>query len=102
MGKNKIIKSLGRVIGNIAVHKFLLEHTNKPESKNHLSHEIIEYNLNAFEKSQEFNWNKKDKLEIKKMAKARAENIAKGYEDIKFSEKEIEGLVDEIIDELLL
>ena len=102
MGKNKVIKSLGRVIGNVAVHKFLLEHTNYPESKNHLSHEIVEYNLNAFEKSQEFKWNENDKTEIRKKAKERAKNLSKNYEDIDFNEKEIEKLIDDVMGDLLL
>ena len=102
MGKNKIINSLGRVIGNVAVHKFLFEHTNKPESKNHLEHEIIEYSLNAFEKSHEFNWNEQDKLKIRERAEERAKNLSKNYGDVEFNEKEIKKLITEIMDDLLL
>ena len=32
MGKNKLIKSLGKRIGNIVIHKILMKYTNKPES----------------------------------------------------------------------
>ena len=61
MGKNKIIKSLGKVIGNVAMHKLLLIYTSKPESKSYLKSEIMEYSADAFEKAQEFNWNENDK-----------------------------------------
>ena len=36
MGKNKAIKSIGRVIGNIVVHKITFKYTNNPESRNHI------------------------------------------------------------------
>ena len=47
MGKNRIIKILGNIIGNIAVHKILVKYTNKPESINHLSEEVATYRDNA-------------------------------------------------------
>jgi len=47
MGKNSAIKSISKCIGNVVLHKLLVEHTNKPESKNHLENEIIEYSANV-------------------------------------------------------
>ena len=51
MGKNRIIKSLAKCIGNVALHKILVKLTNKSESKNHLESEVLEYGFNAFEKA---------------------------------------------------
>jgi len=102
MGKNSVIKSLARVIGNVVMHKILLEKTNKPESKSHLKYEIIEYGANAFEKAKEFNWNENDKIEIGKRAIERVKNLNKNYLDIFFSEIEAERLIDETMEELEL
>jgi len=102
MGKNKIIKSLGKCIGNIIVHKILIENTNKPESRNYLENEIIEYSANVFEKAGKFNWNKKDTEKIKELSKIRAENLSKNYPDVIFSDDEIEKLIKDIINELII
>ncbi len=102
MGKNSIIKSLGKIIGNIAMHKLILENTKKPESKSYLKNEILEYSADALEKSQEFNWNDNDKLEIKEKSVIRVKNLSNYYKDIRFSESDIEYFVDEIMRELEL
>ena len=101
MGKNKVVRSLGKIIGNVAMHKILLNHTNKPESKNHLSHEVIEYSADAYEKTLLFNWNEKDKIEIKKIAMSRVRNLSKNYPDVVFDEKEVIIFIEETIDEII-
>lgn len=65
MGKKSLIKSLGKIIGNIALHKILEKHTNKPESIPHLKSEIIAYSNNASDIAKKFNWNKQDEEEIR-------------------------------------
>ena len=60
MGKNRIIKILGNIIGNLVVHKILIKYTNKPESINYLNSEIVEYRDVAFSTASEFNLNKED------------------------------------------
>lgn len=100
MGKNDTIKSLAKVIGNIAMHKLLLEHTNKPESKNYLRHEIIEYSEDAFEKSLEFNWNNNDKIRIREKSLERIKNLSRYYPDISFNDDEAEKAVEEVMSEL--
>ncbi len=100
MGKNSAIKSLGKVIGNVAMHKLLVEHTNKPESLGHLIAEINEYTANALEKSQEFNWNGSDLVEIREKAVSRVKNLSENYWDVHFNLDEVEGMVDGLIDEL--
>ena len=65
MGKNRVIKILGNIIGNLVVHKILVNYTNKPESLNHLKSEIEAYRDNSLEIAGEYNWNEKDKAKIK-------------------------------------
>ena len=72
MGKNRIIQSLSKRIGNVALHKVLKKNTNKPESIPRLEKEIIEYRLNASEDFSLYNWNEKDKEIIKTRAIDRA------------------------------
>ncbi len=100
MGKDSAIKSLARVIGNVVMHRLLLRHTNFPESRNHLSNEIAEYGADAFEKAQEFNWNEKDKEEIKIKAIERVKNLSENYPDVKFETNELEDLIEMMMDEL--
>ena len=100
MGKNGAIKSLGKVIRNVAMHKLLLDHTNKSESLGHLKAEINEYTANAFEKSQEFNWNDLDLIEIREKAVNRVKNLSENYWDVNFSFNEIERVVNRLIEEL--
>ena len=101
MGKNRIIKILGNIIGNVVCHKILLKYTNKPESIHHLSEEIGTYRDNALEIAQEFNWSDKDKIKIKKEALKNFNKRIKRYEDVKFSNSEVNRLVDETIKECI-
>lgn len=101
MGKNRIIKSLGNILGNIAVHKLLIKYTNKPESVSHLHKEVGVYGENASEIAQEFNWNDKDRLKISEEAlKKFKHNMAKYYSDVIFQENEASDLIGQVIDEL--
>jgi len=75
MGKNRIIKILGNIIGNIVVHKILIKHTNKPESVSHITKEIGVYGENASEIAEEFNWNDDNKLEIHEEALKKFEHV---------------------------
>lgn len=102
MGKNSVIKSLGRCIGNVVLHKLLAGHTNKPESRNYLRSEIMEYSSDAFEKAQEFNWNEKDKEEIKNKSIERIKSLIKNYPDLPYNEEEAIRLIKETMNELLL
>lgn len=101
MGKNRIIKILGNIIGNIVVHKILVKYTNKPESIPHLSEEVGTYRDNALETAQEFNWNEKDKSRIKQEAlKKFKKDMKRYYSDVKFPINEPEKLIDETIEEI--
>lgn len=102
MGKNRIIKILGNVVGNIAVHKILLRHTNKPESINHLKSEIETYRDNSLEIAGEFNWNQEDKKRIKSEAlKKFNKDIKKYYSDVAFPAKEPKKLIEETLGEII-
>jgi len=102
MGKNRIKKILGNIIGNLVVHKILVKHTNKPESINHLKSEIEDYRDNSLEIASEFNWNQKDKEEIRsKSLKNFKKDMKKNYKDVNFSMKEVYELIEGTMDELL-
>ena len=102
MGKNRTIKILGNIIGNIVVHKILIKHTNKPESVSHITKEIGVYGENASEIAEEFNWNDDNKLEIHEEALKKFEhNMNKYYSDVIFPEKEVPILIDETINEFI-
>lgn len=102
MGKNRLIKSLGKRIGNLVIHKILMKYTNKPESLHSLKSEVDEYRDNVMESSQEFNWNDKDKAEIKSLALDKFNKDMKVYYgDVKFPKEEPEKTADETIEECL-
>ena len=101
MGKEAHIKSLSKVIGNMAIHKALAEHTNKPESKNFLEKESIEYRDIIIKKSVSYNWNHEDKEKIKRSALKQAANKKENkYADAHISVKELKQEIEEIIKEL--
>lgn len=100
MGKNRVIKSMGKIIGNITVHKIVAKYTNIPDSPGHLSSEVVEYRDNALKISKEFNWNSQDKEEIKSEAIRNFQNKMKvKYSDVNFPEEEAEKLLEETIKE---
>ncbi|MBS3088910.1 hypothetical protein J4402_03995 [Candidatus Pacearchaeota archaeon] len=102
MGKNDVIKSLSKVIANIALHKLVFAHTNKPESKHFLESEIIEYRSVAQNKALEFNWNESDKKKIHEISLnlLKKEKDTK-YPDIEFPDEEAEKIMSETINDLL-
>ena len=98
MGKNRTIKSLGKVIGNIVVHKITLKYGNKPESRGHTSSEIIAYGDNALEIAQEFNWNDLDRALIKQEVLSEFnKKMQTKYSDIKFPTNEVNEIIEETI-----
>lgn len=101
MGKNRIIKSLGNIIGNVVLHKIKLKYTNMPESANHLFSEIGTYRDNALEIAQEYNWNESDKQRIKQEAIKEFKKRIKKYKDVKFPINETEKLIEETLIDIL-
>ena len=102
MGKNRIIKILGNIIGNVVVHKILIKYTNKPESVHHLAEEIGTYRDNALEMAQEFNWNKEDEDKIKREVLKNFNKRIRKYKDVKFPVSEVNKLIDETIKECII
>ena len=100
MGKTRIIKILGNIIGNVVVHKILIKYTNKPESVHHLAEEIGTYN--ALEMAQEFNWSKEDEDKIKQEILKNFNKRIKKYKDVKFPISEVNRLIDETIKECII
>ena len=68
MGKNSAIRTLGKRVGNVVLHKMLVKYTNKPESRKHLQNEEITYRDSAIKDAKEYNWNKEDYKELKIIA----------------------------------
>jgi hypothetical protein len=103
MGKNSIIKTLGKRIGNVILHSLLVKHTNRPESKSHLKNEEVTYRDAAVKEAKKYNWNEKDKGEIKQIAfeYIKSKHDSK-YFDVSFSDAETEKLVDKEINDLKL
>ena len=102
MGKNRIIKILGNIIGNLVVHKILIKYTNKPESVHYLAEEIGTYRDNALEMAQEFNWSKEDEDKIKQEILKNFNKRIKKYKDVKFPISEVNRLIDETIKECII
>ena len=102
MGKNRIIRILGNIIGNVVVHKILIKYTNKPESVHHLAEEIGTYRDNSLEMVQEFNWSKKDEDKIKQEVLKNFNKRIKKYGDVKFPISEVNKLIDETIKECII
>lgn len=102
MGKNRTIKILGNIIGNLVVHKILVKYTNKPESIHHLKSEIDAYRDNSLEIASEYNWSEKDKEKIKSISlKNFKRDTSNNYPDVKFPIQEVPKLIDETINEIL-
>ena len=103
MGKNSVLKTLGKRIGNIVLHKMLAKYTNKPESLGHLINEENEYRAVAIIEARKFNWDGSDKEELKITAIEFFRNKStKKYPDVKFPLKEAEALINEEIKYLIL
>src|SRR3989344_4067687 len=101
MGKNSVIITLGRRIGHVILHKMLIKYTNRPESKHHLEVEEITYRDSAIKDSRQYNWNEKDKKELRDIAmEFIIDKSNKKYPDVNFPREEAERLVDEEIREL--
>ncbi|MEK6859508.1 MAG: hypothetical protein AABX54_01710 [Nanoarchaeota archaeon] len=102
MGKNKAIQSLGKVIGNVVVHKVVLKYGKKMESENHTSSEIVAYRNTAISIGMEFNWNDNDKIEIRKeVHDFFIKKMNEKYSHIKYPGKEAENIINETIKECL-
>jgi len=101
MGKNKDRESLIRVIVNVVVHEIVLRNTNRPESKNFVRSEIIEYSKKAKGDILKHNWNEKDREYIRENGLDGVKNRMKEkYYDIDFDESEIEEILNREMSEL--
>jgi len=101
MGKNAVIKSLGKCIGNVSWHKYLLETTTKIEAKKHLTDEIRDYSEDVFEKAQLYSWSDEDYDEIVEKSLIRAKHLCNKYPDVKFNQQRIIELIEGVVKELL-
>ena len=98
MGKNAAVKTLGKIIGNIVLHKMLANYTNKPESISHLVNEEIEYRTAALIDAKKYNWNETDKQRIAIIAINFFKNKSfKKYPDVKLPLEEAKTLIHQEI-----
>jgi hypothetical protein len=103
MGKNSVIKTLVKRIGNVVLHYLIAKNTKRPESIMHLKKEEITYRDAAIKESKEYNWNESDKREIKKIAINFIKNKhAIKYPDVNLSYQEAESLIEKEIKDLNL
>ena len=103
MGRNRVIKTLGKRIGNVVLHKLLIKYTNRSESKIHLESEEIEYRNAAIKDAKLYHWNSKDKQIIKLQAiDFIKDKLIKKYDDINFPLSEAEVLLDKEMKNLRL
>lgn len=102
MGKHRTIKILAGIIGGMAAHKILVQYTNKPESINHLESEVNNYERNAFEYAEEFNWNDEDLAEIKQEALFGLERELRKphFQGVVFPKDKTEEIVSSIMSEI--
>lgn len=103
MGKNSVVKTLGKRIGNVILHSLLVKHTNKPESIAHLQNEEATYRDESIKEAKKYNWNEEDKLAIKAQAMEFIKNKkSTKYPDVNFPIDEADKLVEEEIINLKL
>jgi len=103
MGKNRILKTLGKRIGNVVLHKLLVKYTNRPESKGHLESEEIIYRDDAIKDSMKYNWNSDDKKLLKEIALEFIKNKKETkYNDVEFFLVEASEFVKKEIESLEL
>lgn len=103
MGKNSVVKTLGKRIGNVVLHKLLVKYTNRPESVEHLSSEELAYRDSAIKDAKKYNWNEEDirliRFQAIEFIKNKRDNR---YSDVIFSVEEAEKLIEEEIIDLKL
>ena len=103
MGKNSALKTLGKRIGNVVLHKLLVTYTNRLKSKSHLQNEEITYLDEAVKDARKYHWNEEDRQTLKIQAAEFIKNKRnKKYADVNFSLDEVEKLVEEEIISLKL
>lgn len=102
MGKNRIIKILGRLIAGMAAHKILEKYTNKKESLNHLRQEVDNYRGNISNFISEYNWNENDKKRVKNEALRILilELKKEHFSDVSFPGEEVNIILENVLKEM--
>lgn len=101
MGKSNTINTLGRVIGNTALHKFAAKYTERKESIPFLTAEINAYRDLAMKVFEDYFWSDYDKGEIKKKALSYFnDKKIKKYPELEIKENESEEFVLEVMKEI--
>jgi len=102
MGKTQDIESISNIIAQATVHKIIPEHTNKPESIEHMKKEEIEYKSQSFKILSRIKCSEKDKKEIKEKVIRKVQNIINSkYPDITIKEEELSNKINQELFEYL-
>lgn len=102
MAKNRDRESLIKLIVNTIVHEIVAEHTNRPESRNFLNSEIIEYGNRALDFAKTHGWNNEDRTYIEEESMKRIkEKLSLKYSDVKYSEQEVVKKLIKFLKEIL-
>ncbi|MEK6859440.1 MAG: hypothetical protein AABX54_01365 [Nanoarchaeota archaeon] len=104
MGKNRIVRILGKLIAGMIAHRILEKYSNKKESLNHLRMEVNNYRDNIYEYFKKFNWNTDDKKRIKEktLKNLKSEFKKPHFSDVKFPMNEAEKFIDETLKEIFV
>lgn len=104
MGKSKIVKILGRFIGNVTAHKILNKYGNRPEAFHHTESEIIAYRDSALEAGMKVNLNQYDKEKIKQESLKSFEKELKKphFNNVKFPMEKARELLNQTMQEIIL
>lgn len=96
MGKNRVIKIIGKLIAGMASHKILCKYTNKKESINHMESEIVNYRGELIDFISKWNWNENDKNLIKGEAKKKIKLELKKphFKDVLFPKSEVDKFLN--------
>lgn len=101
MGKDRVIKIIGKLIAGMTAHKILTKYTNKKESIHHMESEIINYRGQLIDFISEYHWNEKDKELIKQEAKKRIklELEKPHFKGVSFPQNEVDKFLNQSIKE---
>jgi hypothetical protein len=101
MGKDRVIKTIGKLIGGMTAHKILIKYNITPKSDSHLNKEEQNYGGQIEDNRAEYNWNIYDKEKIKREAQKslRKELKKKHFIGVNFPNDERNIILNETFNE---
>ena len=101
MGKDRVIKTIGKLIGGMTAHKILIKYNLTPKSDNHLRAKAQTYGGQIEDNLEEYHWNNYDreKIKIEAQKSLRKELKKKHFIGVKFPNNEKNILLNETFNE---